>query len=53
MGLPGPLVQGNNEIDQLLIRNVLETSEFHKKHHINRKALKGDFSFTWQQARKL
>ena len=28
-GLPGPLAQGNNEIDQLLIRSVLLSSEFH------------------------
>ena len=30
-GLPGPLAQGDNEIDQLLIESVLEASEFHKK----------------------
>ena len=29
-GLPGPLVQGNNDINQLLIGNILEASEFHK-----------------------
>ncbi|KAL6038305.1 hypothetical protein STEG23_030308 [Scotinomys teguina] len=29
-GLPGPLAQGNDEIDKLLIGNVLEASEFHK-----------------------
>jgi hypothetical protein len=29
-GLPGPLAQGNEEIDQLLIGNVLEGSKFHK-----------------------
>lgn len=29
--LPGPLTQGNNETDQLLIGNVLEVSEFHFK----------------------
>ena len=28
--LPGPLAQGNDEINQLLIENVLEASEFHK-----------------------
>ena len=28
-GLPGPLAQGSNEIDQLLIGSVLEASEFH------------------------
>ncbi|MGE9804824.1 hypothetical protein ACQP3L_30020, partial [Escherichia coli] len=32
-GLPGPLAQGNDEIDQLLLGNVLEASEFRKKHH--------------------
>ena len=31
MGLPGPLAQGNAEIDQLLIGSVLQASEFHKK----------------------
>ena len=30
-GLPGPLVQGNNEIDQILLKSVLLSSEFHKK----------------------
>ena len=29
MGLPGTLEQGNAEIDQLLIGNVLKASEFH------------------------
>ena len=28
-GLPGALARGNEEIDQLLIGNVLEASEFH------------------------
>lgn len=31
MGLPGPLVQRNDEIDQLLVGNVLEASEFNNK----------------------
>ena len=39
-GLPGPLAQGNAEIDQLLIGSMLQTSEFHKKHHVNSKVLK-------------
>ncbi|KAL6032385.1 hypothetical protein STEG23_008139, partial [Scotinomys teguina] len=52
-GLPGPLVQGNDEIDKLLIGNVLEASEFHKKHHVNSKGLKRDFSITWQQAKEI
>ena len=30
-GLPGPLAQGNAEIDQLLIGSVLQASEFHLK----------------------
>jgi hypothetical protein len=38
--LSGPLAQGNDEIDQLLIGNVLEASKFHEKHHINGKGLK-------------
>ncbi|KAL6087838.1 hypothetical protein STEG23_011789 [Scotinomys teguina] len=52
-GLPGPLAQGNDEIDKLLIGNVLEASEFHKKHHVNSKGLKRDFSMTWQQAKEI
>lgn len=52
-GLPGPLAQGNNEIDQLLIGSVLEASEFHKKHHVNSKGLKKEFSITWQQAKEI
>lgn len=51
-GLPGPLAQGNNEIDQLLIGSALEASEFHKKHHVNSKGLKKEFSITWQQAKE-
>ena len=46
MGLPGPLVQGNAQIDQLLIGSVLRASEFHKKHHVNSKGLKKEFSIT-------
>ena len=30
-GLPGPLAQGDNEIDQLLIERIKETLEFHKQ----------------------
>lgn len=52
-GLPGPLTQGNNEIDQLLIGSVLDASEFHKKHHVNSKGLKKEFSITWQQAKEI
>ncbi|KAL6080855.1 hypothetical protein STEG23_037101 [Scotinomys teguina] len=53
LSLPGPLAQGNDEIDKLLIGNVLEASEFHKKHHVNSKGLKRDFSITWQQAKEI
>ncbi|KAL6044970.1 hypothetical protein STEG23_011887 [Scotinomys teguina] len=52
-GLPGPLAQGNDEIDQLLIGNVLEASKFHKKHHVNSKGLKKDFAITWQQTKDI
>lgn len=31
MGLPWPLTEENQEIDQLLIGNALKASEFHKK----------------------
>lgn len=41
MGLPDHLTQGNYEIDQLLIGNVVKKpSELNKKHHINSKCLK-------------
>ena len=40
MSPPSPLAQGNDEIDKLLTGNVLEASEFHKKHHVNNKGLK-------------
>ena len=46
--LPDPPTHSNDEIDQLRVRNMLEASEFHKKHHVNSKGLKKDFSFTWQ-----
>lgn len=36
-------MQGNDETDQLLVGNVLEASEFSKKHHVNSKRLKKDF----------
>ncbi|KAL6090311.1 hypothetical protein STEG23_009234 [Scotinomys teguina] len=49
-GLPG---QGNDEIDQLLIGNVLEASEFHKKHHVNSKGLKKDFPSLGNKPRTL
>ncbi|KAL6085603.1 hypothetical protein STEG23_025074 [Scotinomys teguina] len=52
-GLPGPLAQGNDEIDKLLIGNVLEALEFHKKHHVNSKGLKRNVSITWQQAKEI
>lgn len=49
MCVPGPLVHGDDEIDQLLIRYVLEASEFWEKYHVNYKGLKGVFSATWQE----
>jgi hypothetical protein len=45
MGQQGPLAQGNNEIDQLFIGNVIEASEFHKD-TVNIKGLKTNFSNT-------
>ena len=53
MGLPGPLSQGTNEIDQLLGETVPETSELHKKHHVNSKGLKKDFYLLTTKPRKL
>ena len=52
-GPPGHLVQGNDEIDQLLIGNMLEASESHKKHHDNSKSFKRVFfSITWHQVKE-
>ena len=53
MGLPGPLPQGNAEINRLLIGSVLQASEFLKKHHVNSKVLKEEFPITWQQAKEV
>ena len=52
MGLPGPLAQGNDEIDKLLIGNALEASEFHKSIMSIAKEKK-DFPITWQQAKEI
>ena len=48
-GLPGPLAQGDNEIDHVLIESVLDTSKFqnqktHPNYHVNSKGLKKKFS---------
>ena len=48
-GLPGPIVQGNDKIEQLLIGKVLEATGFHEKHHVNSKGLKKCFSITWNE----
>ena len=48
MGLPCILAQGNEEIAQLLIGSSLKASEFLKKHNVNSKGLKKEFSITWQ-----
>ena len=53
MGLPGGLAQGNAEIDQLLIRSVLQAPEFHKNYTINSKVLRKDYSITWKQAKEI
>lgn len=45
--------QDNDEIVHLLMGNVLETSNFHKKHHNKTKGIEGDFSITWQQAKEI
>ena len=39
-GLPGPMVQDNKEVNQLLIGDVFKASKFHEKHHVNEKGLK-------------
>jgi hypothetical protein len=49
MDLPGPLAQGDNEIDHVLIESVLDTSKFqnqktHPNYHVNSKGLKKKFS---------
>ena len=53
MDLLGPLAQDNDEIDELLVGNVLEDSEFPKKNHANNKRLKKKCSITWQQTKKI
>ena len=53
MGLPGGLAQGNAEIDQLLIRSVLQAPEFHKNYYVNSKVLRKDYSITWKQAKEI
>lgn len=53
IGLPGPLAQGNNEINQLLTGNVLKALKFHKKHHVNRKSLKKKISISWSEAKEI
>ena len=45
-GVPGPLDQGNDKIDQLLRGNMLEASNIHEKHYINGKDLKKKISIT-------
>lgn len=42
-GLPGPLAQGNDGMDQLLLGNMLEASNIHEKHRVNSKSLKKKF----------
>lgn len=46
-GLPGPLAQNGNKINQLLIGSVLEVSKSNLKHHVNSKGLKKEFSISW------
>ena len=53
MGLPGSLAQGNAEINQLLIGNVLKASEFHLKNVMLIAKIKKEFSITWQQAKEV
>ena len=53
MGLPDRLTQGNVEIDRLLTGSVLKASEFHKKHDVNRKGLKKEFSITWRHVNEI
>ena len=50
--MPGPLAQGNVEIDSLLIGNMLKASKYHGKHHVNSQGLKKEFSIKWQQAKE-
>ena len=52
--LLSPIAQSNDETDHLLVGNVVEASEFHKKNHDNIKDLKKKIFFTtWQQAKKI
>ena len=51
--LLGPLAQGNEEIDQLLIGNMLEASKRHEKQYLNSKGLKEQFLSPDNKPRKL
>lgn len=35
-----PLAEENAEFDKLILRNVFQASQFHKKYHITRRCLK-------------
>lgn len=49
-GILGSLAQGNDENDQLLAGNVLEASEFQKKHRVY--MLEGKFCYHLEQAKE-
>lgn len=52
-GLPGPLAQVNQEIDQLLIGNVVKASQQFYENRLNSRGLKRDFSITGNKPRIL
>lgn len=51
--LPGPLVAGNEKIDQLLIGTVEEATAYHKLTHINTKELALKYKLTQNQAKHI
>ena len=52
-GLQGTLAQGNDKINHLLLGNVLQPSEFHKKHHVNNKGFRKIFLSLDKKPKKL
>ena len=52
VALPGPLAQGNEDIEQLSKANMLEASNFHKNTMLTLK-FKGKNYMIWPQAKKI
>lgn len=48
-----PLAEENAEFDKLVLRNVFQVSQFHKKYHINRRCLKKEILHYWLQVKEI